>query len=209
MRLGESQERCFLIGHEALNLHHSEPYKVRFPMRFGQLNVSKRDNYDLHSCIDDLRRIIEKSIETYMHLPIKNLKHFSCILVIPDTCVKVHWKYIAKMLFEMGFKQMFVHLESIMATYALAVPSGVVVDIGSSKTSVCCVEEGVVIQKSVIKKHFGGDDQTSLVSRLCILKSGKTMIDAESGLSHLNEEYPYHRLVVEQNKERLSTMVMS
>ena len=32
-----------------------------------------------------------------------------------------------------------------MATYAMAVPSAVVVDIGSTKTCVSCVDEGIII----------------------------------------------------------------
>ena len=70
------------------------------------------------------------------------------------------------MIFNMGFKAVFVHLESVMSTYAMALPTAVVVDIGSSKTSVCCIEEGIVIQKSIIRKNFGGDDQSELLLRL-------------------------------------------
>lgn len=40
-----------------------------------------------------------------------------------------------------------------MATYAMALPTAVVVDIGATKTSVCCIEEGIIIAKSVIRKN--------------------------------------------------------
>jgi actin-related protein 8 len=53
-----------------------------------------------------------------------------------------------------------------MSTYAMALPTAVVVDIGATKTSVCCIEEGIIIAKSVIRKNQGGDDQTNLLSRL-------------------------------------------
>ena len=53
-----------------------------------------------------------------------------------------------------------------MSTYAMAIPTAVVVDIGSTKASVCCIEEGIIIAKSVIRKNFGGDDITTLLSRL-------------------------------------------
>ena len=45
-----------------------------------------------------------------------------------------------------------------MATYALAVPTAVVVDVGSTKTTVSCIEDGVLMSNTVIKKHMGGDD---------------------------------------------------
>ena len=50
-----------------------------------------------------------------------------------------------------------------MATFAMALPTACVVDIGSTKTTVCCIEEGIIINKSVIRKHFGGDDMTTLL----------------------------------------------
>lgn len=53
-----------------------------------------------------------------------------------------------------------------MATYAMALSTAVVVDIGSTKTTVCCIEEGIIIAKSIIRKNFGGDDQTQLLGRL-------------------------------------------
>jgi actin-related protein 8 len=108
--------------------------------------------------VDDLSLIIQKSLEKDMKLPAKNLKNFNCILVIPDTCVKIHIRYMINLLFELGFKSMFIHQESVMATYAMALPTAVVVDIGSTKTSVCCIEEGIIIAKSVIRKNQGGDD---------------------------------------------------
>ena len=48
----------------------------------------------------------------------------------------------------------------------MALPTAVVVDIGSTKTTVCCIEEGIIISKSIIRKNFGGDDMTSLLQRL-------------------------------------------
>lgn len=53
-----------------------------------------------------------------------------------------------------------------MSTYAMALPTAVVVDIGSTKTSVCCIEEGIIITKSIIRKNFGGDDMTNLLFKL-------------------------------------------
>jgi actin-related protein 8 len=80
-----------------------------------------------------------------MKLPQQNYKHFSSILVIPDSFCKIHVRYMINMIFNLGFKSVFVHLESVMATFAMALPTAVVVDIGSTKTSVCCIEEGIII----------------------------------------------------------------
>lgn len=48
----------------------------------------------------------------------------------------------------------------------MAVPTACVVDIGATKTTVCCIDEGIIIQKSIIKKHYGGNEQTELFLRL-------------------------------------------
>lgn len=49
------------------------------------------------------------AFESDLKLPVENLKHFNCILVLPDTFVKVHARYIINMLFGLGFKSMFMH----------------------------------------------------------------------------------------------------
>jgi len=147
-----------------MNLHKNEEYVVRQPVKFGHLNTSP--TYQLTSCLDDLSTIIEKSVSTTMKLPASNFKHFNCILVVPDSMVKLHVRYMIGMLFKLGFKQIFCHVESVLSTYAMALPTAVVVDVGATKTSVCCIEEGIIIHKSIIRKHFGGDDMTLLLLRL-------------------------------------------
>jgi|TARA_B110000285_G_C14866789_1_gene487219 actin-related protein 8 len=140
-----------LVGHDAVNLHKDDEYILRYPIKYGAFNVSS--SYNINQCIDDLSMIITRTVEKEMKLPKANLKHFQCILVIPDSCVKIHVRYMINMLFDLGFKNMFIHQESVMATYAMALPTAVVVDIGSTKTSVCCIEEGIIIAKSVIRKN--------------------------------------------------------
>jgi actin-related protein 8 len=53
-----------------------------------------------------------------------------------------------------------------MATYAMAVQTGCVVDIGAQKISVCCVDDGQILSRTVIRKHYGGDDINQLLYRL-------------------------------------------
>jgi actin-related protein 8 len=49
------------------------------------------------------------------------------------------------MLFTLGFKSIMIHQESVLASYAMAVPSACVVDIGATKTTVCSIDEGIII----------------------------------------------------------------
>ena len=107
MRFKETSERPVLVGEDALNLHRNEEYIIRRPIRYGQLNVSQK--YPLPQCVNDLSQIILTSIEENIKLPQKNFKNFNCILVIPDQCVKIHVRYMINMLFNLGFKSMFIH----------------------------------------------------------------------------------------------------
>ena len=40
---------------------------------------------------------------------------------------------------------MMIHQESALASYAMAVSSACVIDIGATKTTVCCIDEGIII----------------------------------------------------------------
>ena len=136
------------VGREALALHKNEEYILRYPIKYGDLNITEK--YNLHDCVSDLHIILEKSLYQYMRLPKKSFENFNCILIIPDIYVKHHLRYIVNMILaKMKFKSLFMHTESIMATFAMAVSTACVVDIGSSKISICCIDEGIIVSKSI------------------------------------------------------------
>lgn len=72
----------------------------------------------------------------------------------------------------MKFKSLFIHTESVMATFAMAMSTACVVDIGSSKISVCCIDEGILVPKSIIRKHYGGDEINEMFYRLITRSKG-------------------------------------
>ena len=142
-----------------------------------------------------------------MSLPAANLKHFSVVLVLPDSFIRHHVRYLLNMIFvKMGFKSAFVHVESIMSSYAMGAQTACIVDIGSSKTSVCCVDDGVIINKTIIKKNFGGDDISELLYRL---------IKVRDALHYFPRnifypiQYPYHMLQLEAFKEQFTVLQMN
>lgn len=47
----------FYVGREALSLMASEEFLVRYPIRYGDLNVSSK--YNIHQCVEDLQQILE------------------------------------------------------------------------------------------------------------------------------------------------------
>lgn len=100
-------------------------------------------------------------------MPDTSYKHYNCILIIPELAQKIHIRYMIDLiLLKMGFKSIFLHTESVMASYAMALQTACVVDIGSSKLSVCCIDDGIVQPRSIVSKHYGGDDLNELFFRL-------------------------------------------
>ena len=178
-------------------LHATSSFNIRHPVRYGNLSIT--DTYTGVECCQDLMNILQGSIKEQMRLDSRDFKHFNIVLILPDTFIKHHVRYLLDMLFiKMGFKSAFVHLESVMATYAMAASTACVVDIGSSKMSVCCVDDGVIMQKTIIKKNYGGDDISELMYRLLKMQ-GSTHYFPPKVFYPL--QYPYHRMVLDQVKE--------
>lgn len=65
-------------------------------------------------------------------------------------------KSLVSMIFNhIGFSRMYLHLESVLACLGMAISSAVVVDIGHEKINVCCVDEGVILPKTLVRKNYG------------------------------------------------------
>jgi len=100
-------------------IHASCNMIVRKPIANGDLNIN--GDYTAVMCCQDLQNILEASFAQFMNLKADKVKQFYCILVLPDNFVKHHVRYLLDLLFgKMGFKAIFVHTESVMATYAMA-----------------------------------------------------------------------------------------
>ena len=160
----EKAGRTYLYGTEVSAIHASSEFAIRRPIKYGNLAITNA--YNALACTEDLQRILEGAITDKMGLKIDKLKNFSVVIVIQDSFVRHHVRHLLNMLFiKMGFKAAFVHVEAVMATYAMAAQTACIVDIGSTKTSVCCVDDGVIVNKTIIKKHYGGDDISELLYR--------------------------------------------
>ena len=53
-----------------------------------------------------------------------------------------------------------------MACFGSAVSSACVVDIGHEKISVCCVDEGVIVPRTLIRKNFGSKDVSKILAKI-------------------------------------------
>ncbi|XP_013043939.2 actin-related protein 8 isoform X1 [Anser cygnoides] len=149
----------FLVGEEALYVNPLDSYNIHWPIRRGQLNLHTGPGGSLTAVLADLEVIWSHAIQKYLEIPLKDLKYYRCILLIPDIYNKQHVKELVNMiLMKMGFSGIVVHQESVCATFGSGLSSACIVDVGDQKTSVCCVEDGVSHRNTRLCLAYGGSD---------------------------------------------------
>ena len=151
----------YLVGKEALCIPDNiNDYIIRYPIQYGYFN----NNYPCHEVIDDLEIILNFCFEQVLKIENKNYNQYNIVLIIPDIFIKVQVKILVNIFLKFfGFKNIFLHLESVMSTFGLAVQSSCIVDIGSDKINICCIDEGVILEETIIRKNFGGNDITNFL----------------------------------------------
>ena len=133
-------------------------YTLVRPLAHGYLNILE-GIYSVHKCVDSLEKIITHALVTYLHIPAPNFEHFACVLAIPDLLNKKFVRCLMHLLTRrLRFRSVFLHQESVLATFGAALPYACVVDLGAQKINVCCVDDGTVLPGTLIRKNFGGDD---------------------------------------------------
>lgn len=91
-----------LTGTEVLAIHGSSNYRVRCPIRFGNLAISS--NYPKTEVLQDLEIIFTQALEKFVRLEPKNYKHFSVILLTPYTLPRHHLRHLLELIAKLGFK---------------------------------------------------------------------------------------------------------
>uniref|UniRef100_H3D395 Actin-related protein 8 n=1 Tax=Tetraodon nigroviridis TaxID=99883 RepID=H3D395_TETNG len=151
----------FLVGEEALYVNPSDCYNIHWPIVRGQLNLHTGPGGSLTAVLADLETIWGHIIQKQLDIPLKDLKYYRCILLVPDIYNRQHIKEVVNMLLlNMGFSAIIVHQESVCATFGSGLSSACVVDVGDQKTSLCCVEDGVSHRNSRVCLAYGGSDVT-------------------------------------------------
>ncbi|XP_019728685.1 actin-related protein 8 [Hippocampus comes] len=153
----------YLIGDEALYVKPTDCYNIHWPIVRGQLNVHVGPGGSLTAVLADLETIWSHVIQKNLEIPLKDLKYYRCILLVPDIYNRQHAKELVSMLLvNMGFSAIIVHQESVCATFGSGLSSACVVDVGDQKTSLCCVEDGVSHRNSRLSLAYGGADVTRI-----------------------------------------------
>lgn len=99
-------DRDIVVGDDILSLDPEEEcnFNVHFPYRRGELNIHSGPGGSLTAVMADLKTIWEYVLTEKLDIPLKDLKHYRAILVIPDTYHRPYLKELTTLLLdEIGF----------------------------------------------------------------------------------------------------------
>ena len=156
-----SSKPKILVGREALCIpNNNNDYEVRFPIKYGYFNP----DFSFYIVLNDLSLILNYCFEKILKINQNDFKDYNIVYIIPDLFIKTEIKAMINLFFKyFGFKNIFLHLESVMSSFGLAIQSSCIVDIGSDKVNICCVDEGMIIENTLIRKNIGGKEITKLL----------------------------------------------
>ena len=180
-----SSKPNILIGREALCIPtNNNDYEIRFPIKYGYFNP----DFNFYIVLNDLSLILKYCFEKILKINENDFKNYNIVYIIPDLFIKTEIKAMINLFFKyFGFKNIFLHLESVMSSFGLAIQSSCVVDIGSDKINICCVDEGMIIENTLIRKNLGGKEITKLLYLITKYLSSNANKDNNSQ----NNKFPY------------------
>jgi actin-related protein 8 len=179
-----------LIGREALCIpSNNNDYEVRFPIKYGYFNC----DFSFYTVLNDLSLILKYCFEKILKINENDFKNYNIVYIIPDLFIKTEIKAMINLFFKFfGFKNIFLHLESVMSSFGLAIQSSCVVDIGSDKLNICCVDEGMIIENTLIRKNLGGKEITKLLYLITkYLATNNNNKENNSQNNVNNNKFPY------------------
>ncbi|KAK4696827.1 actin-related protein 8, partial [Phenoliferia sp. Uapishka_3] len=159
----------FYVGNEALTIPDAEEagYTIRRPYDRGVFNT--KDYLSSQELLGDVERIWLTTLEQELGITKEELKDYSAILIIPDLYDHVYIREMTDLVLKwIGFKQLCLQQESICATFGAGLSTACVIDIGAKKTSITCIEEGLILPETRMVLDFAGDDITEFLHTLLI-----------------------------------------
>ncbi|KAF7356541.1 Actin-related protein 8 [Mycena venus] len=154
-----------LVGDKALRLANPQEsgYAVRWPIRGSNFNTRDYGS-SVQSILADVETVIQHTLRDKIGVHPRDYKDYSVVLVVPDLYDRSYIReFVNLLLMTMGFKQLCAQQESLAATYGAGLSNACVVDIGAVKTSVACVDEGLIIPDTRLNLNMGGDDITEFL----------------------------------------------
>ncbi|KAI1627847.1 hypothetical protein EDD37DRAFT_279745 [Exophiala viscosa] len=162
----------YITGRAALRIpDKSTPrYKLFWPIRLGWLN--ERDYASKQLLYEDIRIIIEDAITSQLEVKIQSRgerAQYSCVVVIPDYYERTYVTTLLDMaISDFGFGRVCFVQESLASSFGAGFTTCCIVDIGAQKTSVSCIEDGMIIENSRVNLKYGGRDITEAFVKMVI-----------------------------------------
>lgn len=173
--LSEDDERLtnndFIAGADALRIPISPTFrkwKLRFPIVRGVFNQNTSEYASPQELMGDLERVVLEALNQ-AGLPTRprDLANMKCLLVIPDLYEKAYVEtWVSLLLGNVAFGRVGIIQEAVAATFGSGSSCACVVDVGAHKTSIACVDEGMVIGDSRVRLDYGGDHVTLALTKL-------------------------------------------
>ncbi|CAK7205999.1 Actin-like protein arp8 [Sporothrix eucalyptigena] len=176
----------------------SPKFRLRWPMQHGWLN---EDDYSsVSSLYSDFEAILTHAIQTELGLKkVSSCRQYSCVFVIPDLYDKAYVETVLSMCMNwFEFNKVCFIQESYSATCGAGYSQGCVVDVGAQKTSIACVEDGLVVEDSRINLKYGGFDVTETLTKMLLYD--------HFPYQEINLQRRYDFLLAEELKQKHCTM---
>lgn len=132
-------------------------YQISQPIKHGLFNIS--DKVTIDQVLNDMETLILYILNNKLGIPTKAFSNYSIILIIPDIFIRQQVKGLVNVFLRtLEFKYIYIHLESILACFGACLSQACVVDLGYEKVTISCVDEGLILPGTTIRKCFGGSD---------------------------------------------------
>lgn len=162
-------EKPYYVGEAALKIPPNYNYTLKWPIRHGRFNETCYSTQQ--QLLGDISLILVDALENELEITFKEYKEYNVVLVIPDLYDRSYVTSMIQLILDMGFGNVCILQESIAATFGAGISVGCIVDVGAQKTSISCVEEGMVIPDSRVHLDYGGDDITAALMKILVQKS--------------------------------------
>jgi actin-related protein len=135
------------------------------------MNVAEAAEYggemrSLSVCMEWQEEILREAFKTELHLTsAAALTQYSVCLVVPDCWHSSEISaFLTLLLCRLDFTAVFLLRESVATAYGAGLATACVVDLGAFGTRVACVEEGVVMQRTVRYLNYGSADIEGVIA---------------------------------------------
>lgn len=176
------------------------------PIKNGTINTLQYKSIEQFKT--DLLQIWSHLISKDLFIDLKDLKSYKVLLVIGNLAEKVLIESMLDVLIrDMKFEAVSVHQESIVSCFGAGITVGCVVDVGAEKTSISCVEDGLLIPETRIDLNIGGSDITRLFGLLMTQRAGFANSEFSNGLFSTSNLYIFS--MFQRLKESFGTFRIS